>query len=301
MRSVPLTRRRFLSAVGAGAAVLSAGCSTGSPPSASAPNADLVELGKTGIRVPRIGLGTGSDGGAVQRGLGPEGLGRLVRHAYDRGVRYIDTADAYGTHELVRSAIQGLPREDLFILTKMPWQNPEFVADPLPVIDRYRSELGTDYLDALLIHCTTTPNWPGELRSMMDGFEEAAHRGWIRLKGVSCHGLPALTAATGTDWIDVHLVRFNPKGHHCDGDTGDWGEAGKLDVVTREVAGMHSRGRGILAMKIIGNGDFTQAEVRRESVRHAVRSGLVHAMTIGFRSEAEIEEALTHLQSALQS
>lgn len=302
MQSAPLSRRRFLSAAGAGIAAVTTRCSssrTSAPPASSA-TADLVDLGGTGARISRVGFGTGSNSGAIQRELGSDGFQRLFRYGYERGIRYIDTADGYRTHDLVRAAIRGIPREDLWILTKMPWENPEFVADPLSVIDRYRRELDTDYLDCLLIHCTTTPGWPDELRSMMDGFDEAVHRGWIRLKGVSCHGLPALSTAAGTDWVQVHLVRLNPQGHHCDGDTGDWSEPGKLDVVVGEVTDMRDRGRGVIAMKIIGNGDFVESEARKESIRYAVQSGLAHAMVIGFKSEVEIDEALTHLDQAVK-
>jgi 1-deoxyxylulose-5-phosphate synthase len=300
MHSASLSRRRFLSAAAAGFAALSTRCTATLPPPVPFLAADLVDLGQTGARISRLGMGTGTNSGAVQRELGADGFKRLVQYAYDRGVRYIDTASGYRTHDLVRNAIQGLPRDDLFILTKMPWENPEVAANPLPMIDRYRSELDTDYLDCLLIHCTTKSEWPTQLRSMMEGFEEAQHRGWIRHKGVSCHGLPALLSATSSDWVDVHLVRFNPKGHHCDGDSGDWESPGRLDVVVREVTAMHGRGRGIIGMKIIGNGDFTDLDTRRESVRYAVHSGLIHSMTIGFKSEAEIDEALNHLNSALR-
>lgn len=297
-----LSRRRFLSVAAGAGVVLSAGCSRpaeGLPSTASA--VDSVPLGRSGASICRIGLGTGSDGGSVQRALGRQGLDRLVRYAYDRGITYIDTADAYQTHDLIRTAIQGLPRERLWIQTKIPWQDPAFVADPLPVIDRYRRELDTDYLDSLLIHCTTTSDWSEQLKPMMDGIEEAVRRGWIRLKRVSCHGLPALQTATHTDWVDVHLVRLNPLGRHCDGDRGDWGEPSRLEVVVEEVAAMRSRGRGIIGMKIIGNGEFTDPERRRESIRYAVQSRLVDSMVIGFKSEAEIDEALANIQEALQS
>ncbi len=296
-----LSRRRFLSAAAGAGALLCSRCSRPAAGPSTSFEVDSVPLGKTGAAISRIGLGTGSDAGAVQRALGRDGFQRLLRYAYERGITYIDTADAYETHDLIRTAIQGLPRERLWIQTKIPWQDPSFVADPLPVIDRYRRELGTDYLDSLLIHCTTTADWTGRLEPMMDGIQEAVSRGWVRLKGVSCHGLPALQTATHAAWVDVHLVRLNPLGRHCDGDLGEWGEPARLDAVVAEVNAMRSHGRGIIGMKIIGNGEFTDAETRRESISYAVQSGLADAMVIGFKSESEVDEALANLAAALQA
>lgn len=293
-----LDRRAFLrhSATVLGAAVLA-------PPLARPAQAgptDLVPLGRTGVRIPRVGMGTGSNGGDVQRGLGQEAFTRLVREAFDRGVRYIDTADNYRIHEMVGKAIRGLPREQLFILTKMPWERAEFIERPLQALDRYRKELGVDYVDALLLHCTTKHSWPHDLRGMMDAFDTAKAKGLIRLKGVSCHGLPALTAATATSWVDVHLARVNARGHHMDGAAGVWSEPGNRDAAMKEIAAMHAAGRGVIGMKLVGNGDFKDPADRRRALEFAFTCGCVDAVTIGFASTAEIDEAIATVDTVLR-
>jgi aryl-alcohol dehydrogenase-like predicted oxidoreductase len=292
-------RRQFLRT---STAVLGAGI-VGFPRGAAAaglPHAgDLVALGRSGVRMPRLGMGTGSHGGEEQRGLGQEAFTRLVRHAFDRGIRYIDTADNYRTHAMVREAIKGLPREQLFILSKMPWERPEFRERPLEALDRYRRELGVEYIDALLIHCATKHTWPHDLRPMMDAFDEAKGKGLIRLKGVSCHGLPALTAATGTDWVDVQLARVNPQGRHMDGAAGEWAEPGNHDASVREIRAMHERGRGVIGMKIIGNGDFKAAADRQRSLEFVLTSGFVDAFVIGFGTTQQIDEAITRIDEIL--
>jgi hypothetical protein len=301
MKKHPVSRRSFLTlgaATAAGVLTARGGLSVfAAPPTASG----RVPLGRGGATISRIGIGTGSNGGQVQRDLGQEAFTRLVRHAYDRGVTYIDTADNYRTHEMVRRAVQGLPREELFILTKMPWHSDSFRETPLKELDRYRTELNTDYLDCLLIHCTTTSTWPEDLAKMIDAFGEAQQRGWIRLKGVSCHGLPALRRATHEDWIDVHLARVNPQGHHCDGATGEWAEAGDIGAAMKEISAMHARGRGVIGMKIVGNGDFTSAEDREKAVRYALSCGVVDSMVIGFKNTSEIDEAVERVDRNLRS
>jgi predicted aldo/keto reductase-like oxidoreductase len=308
-----LSRREFLrtsvtlTASGAAAAALArgrlaAGEAEDEPDeeTKTAPNpTDLVPLGKTGEKICRIGLGTGSNSGDVQRELGQEGFTRLIRHGYDRGIRFVDTADMYKIHEWVARAIKGLPREKLWIQTKMRWE-PQFIAEGAwKCLDRFRKELDTDYIDSLLIHCATTPNWPEELKAMRDVFDEAKEKKLIRVKGVSCHGLPALRAATKSDWVEVHLCRVNPQGRHVDGITGRWSEPGKTEEAFAEIRAMRGKGRGVIGMKIIGNGDFKKPEDREQSIRFAMQSRLVDAVVIGCKSPAEIDEALERMQRAL--
>ncbi|MCC6353014.1 MAG: aldo/keto reductase, partial [Verrucomicrobiae bacterium] len=151
-----VTRREFLLGASAAAAA------TLLPPSAAWPavpargtHADLMALGKCGVKASRLGFGTGSNGGRVQRDLGQDAFTELFRYAFDKGIRYIDTADNYKTHGMVAEAIKGLPREELFIVSKMPWRKAGVSDKPIETIERYLRELGTDYLDCLMIHCAT--------------------------------------------------------------------------------------------------------------------------------------------------
>ncbi len=292
-----LTRREFItaSAAFAGTALLSPTALAAAEPTKKRTAVDQVTLGKTGVKLSRLGLGTGSNSGEVQRALGREGFDRLIRYAYDQGITYIDTAESYKNHDWVRDAIKGLPREKLFIQTKMSGA-PE---KPMEVIDRFRKELNTDYFDSLLTHYATTPTWDDERKRVLDAIEEAKEKKIIRAKGVSCHGLPALTRATKVNWVEVHLVRLNPMGHKIDGATFKWEEQGNVPAVVEEVKAMRTQGRGIIGMKLIGNGDFTNPEQREKSIRYAFQSGLLDAAVIGFKSTAEIDEAIERINRAL--
>jgi diketogulonate reductase-like aldo/keto reductase len=168
------------------------------------------------------------------------------------GIRYIDTAKNYLTYGMMREALKPLPRDKYFLLSKMPsgGTGPE---DPLKTIDQYRQDLGVDYIDALLIHCTVTADWPERMKRVMDAFDEAQARGWIRAKGMSCHGLAALRVAAKSDWLEVQLARINPQGHHVDGDhptnphdpqrQGSRGDEGD-QVDARQGAGRHRHEAG---------------------------------------------------------
>jgi predicted aldo/keto reductase-like oxidoreductase len=298
MKSSHLSRRQFLeqSAALAGAACFTPALLTAAEPAGRRTAVDQVTLGKTGLKLSRLGVGTGTIGGNVQRGLGHEGFNRLLRYAYDQGITYFDTAQSYGTHEWVREAIKGLPREKLFIQSKMPGLPDK----PLEVIDRYRKELDTDYIDSLLMHCMVKRSWPDDQKRLMDAFEEAKAKKLIRAKGISCHSLPALGRSTETDWVEVQLVRVNPQAKHTDGpaETGDR-PGNDIQPVLKEIKAMRQKGKGIIAMKLIGNGDFTQPEDREQSIRFAMQCGLLDAAVIGFKSSAEIDEAIARMNRAL--
>jgi len=292
-----LNRREFLKT---SAAALSIGLAAPAVAGAARRTAsDQVTLGKSGVRLSRLGIGTGSNNGQVQRDLGQDGFTRLVHAAYDRGITYIDTAHNYQTHGMVREAIKGLPREKLFIQSKLPWDRPEFADHATEQIDRVRLELGTDYVDSLLIHCTTTHTWPADLRPMQDAYDEAKAKGHIRVKGVSCHGLPALSAAATHDWVDVHLARVNAQGRHMDGAKGDWSEKGERDVAMTHLRTMHERGHGIIGMKLIGNGEFIGAADRDAAMRFVLTCGCVDAVVVGVDSVAQLDETIDRMNRIL--
>jgi predicted aldo/keto reductase-like oxidoreductase len=295
-----ITRRQFLQSTAALAGgVLLSSCGLETTAKKTRQTAvDQVTLGSTGLKLSRLGIGAGSKGGSIQRALGQDGFTRLIRYAYDQGITYIDTADSYRTHPMVREAIKGLPREKLFIQSKMPG-TPE---KPLEVLDRYRKELGTDYIDSLLIHCAVRKDWDEERKVLVDAFEEAKDKQIIRAHGLSCHSLPALARAAQLDWVDVHLVRINPQGSHIDTPAEQWdavSDVSHVSAVTEQIKIMRQNRHGIIGMKLIGNGDFTNPEDREKSIRFAMQSGLLDAAVIGFKSPAEIDEAIERINNAL--
>lgn len=291
-----LTRRQFLKR-SAGTAALLTACSAGTAQKSAT---DLVPLGNTGLKISRLGIGCGTHGGRVQRELGTEGFNSLIRYAHERGITYLDTADGYRTHTFIRDAIKGLPREDFFILTKMRGRS----EDPFKDLDRFRQELDTDYIDVVLIHCQINEDWDKARQKMMDAFSEAKTRGIIKAHGVSCHSLPATARAAELGWVDVNLVRINPQGVNIDTpDIKVFTESSPKYVpsVTEQLGVMRQNGHGIIGMKIIGEGVFTDLEDRKKSIAFAMQPGLVDSITIGVKSIAEIDEAILNMNEALKA
>jgi aryl-alcohol dehydrogenase-like predicted oxidoreductase len=296
-----LSRRQFMkfSSLAAGAAALAPSRMLGEAAPAVRTAADTVTLGNTGIKLSRLGMGTGSDNGRTQSALGKDAFIRLIHYAYDQGIRYFDCAEAYVTFGWIADAIKGLPRDQLFIQSKIDGKP----ADVLARIDHHRKNFNTDYVDSMLIHCMVKDGWTDEWKRVMDGFDEARDKQWIRAKGVSCHDLPALRAAVASDWTQVHLVRVNPQGRHVDGLVPEkWNKPSPpndVNPVLAELQTMHAKGRGVIGMKIIGNGEFVDAADREKSIRFAMSRPEINAVVIGFKNTDEVDEAILRINRAL--
>ncbi len=288
------TRRDFLKTVAAGAGALALGATGGG---ALRTATDRVTLGRSGVVVSRLGMGTGTNGGQVQRALGQEAFTRLIRHGLERGITFFDTADNYnGMHEMLRAALVGVDRSRIQIQCKIPGDK---YADPLAELDRFRKEVGTDYFDTFLIHHVRTADWPSTQRRLMDQLETAKERGAIRAHGVSIHGLEPLAAAPAVDWLDMAFVRVNHNGTHMDGPTGAWSEPGRRDEALGHIRRLHDRGAGVVGMKLVGNGNFTDPAVREQSIRFVMGLPYVDAVVMGFKTPQEIDEALRRMNAAL--
>ncbi len=289
------TRRDFLKATLATAAL-------GAAPARAAKRSatDWVTLGKSGVKVTRLAFGTGTFSGRVQRELGQDGFNRLVRHAYDRGIRFFETADNYrGMPQMLATALKGIPRDSYKLMTKVPLRD---AADPRPVIERYRKDLDSEYFDILLMHCVRNPTWPEDLKRLQDEISEAKVRKIVAAQGASVHGLPGLRVFPGNQWLQIAMIRMNHNGVKMDTEsTRDVDEPGKVDEVVTHTRKVHAQGMGVISMKLAGEGAFVTREDRQKALKFAMGLGVVDSVTIGFKSAAEIDEAIENMDLALNA
>ena len=249
--------------------------------------ADVVTLGKTGIQTSRLAMGTGTVGyghHSNQTALGIKGLSELLLNGYDHGLRFFDAADSYGSHPHVAEALKRVARDKVTVLTKT-WARD--AATARADLDRFRRELGTEYLDICLIHCVTEADWTERFRPVMDVLSEAKAKGIIRAHGCSCHSIEALRAAAKSPWVEVDLVRINPIGSHMDADP---------ETVAGVVREMRAAGKAIVGMKILGQGDLRTRQ--DEALKYALGLGLLDAFTIGAESRAEQEDVIQRITAA---
>lgn len=292
------TRRDFLKASIAAGALCGAGGAMGQTTKRSA--TDWVTLGKSNVKVTRLAFGTGSHGGRVQRELGQPEFTRLVRHAYDRGIRFFETAESYhGMPEMLSIALKGLPRDSYKLMTK--YSTPAG-GDPAPKIDQFRKQLDTEYIDILLLHCLRPPTWKTEYSSLQDGFSEAKHKKVILAQGASVHGLPALRTFPGDQWLEIAMIRMNHNGTRMDTpDTKDVDAPGRVDEVVAHTKKVHEQGMGVISMKLVGEGRFTNAEDRDAAMKFAMNLGCVDAVTLGFKNTGEIDEAIERMNRVMNA
>ena len=248
---------------------------------------DTVALGNTGIRTSRLAMGTGTigyGGHSNQTALGIDGLSKLLLNGYDNGLRFFDSANGYGSHPHVAEALKHVDRSKVTVMTKDDSRDPKTVRANL---DRFRRELGTDYIDVYLIHCVTEADWDTRYRPIMDILEEAKQKKIIRAHGVSCHSIEALRAAAKSPWVEVDLARINPIGSHMDADPA---------TVISVLKEMKVQGKAVIGMKILGQGDLRNRQ--DEAIKYALSLGILDAFTIGAESKTEQEDLLRRIAAA---
>jgi predicted oxidoreductase len=310
-RKQRVTRREALSGLAAGFATLHcAGAETGAEnaplaPAAGAPGVlgtagappvaqlepappvpksatDLVPLGATGLMVSRLAMGSGSFGGSGtsdQTKLGVNVFADLLEASYERGISFWETADMYGAHAHVGEGLRRVGRENIVLLTKSIARTRE---DMERDIARFLEELGTDYLDVVLVHQAESPTWTTERAGAMEALTEAKARGVVRAHGVSCHTLVALELAAETDWVEVDLARINPFGTHMDASPAE-----VIAVLDR----MKAASKGVIGMKILGRFD--------EAIAHAVNLACIDCFTIGFTDTRQLDEVMEKIANVV--
>jgi aryl-alcohol dehydrogenase-like predicted oxidoreductase len=256
---------------------------------------EWVTLGKSNVKVTRLAFGTGSFSGRVQRELGQEEFTKLVRYAYDRGIRFYETAESYGNmHEMLGIALKGIPRDSYRLMSKVTTKPG---VDPQEKFDELRKLANTEYFDIMLLHWQHTGTWPADTVRWQDGIMEAQHRQAIVSHGASMHGLPALRQAPKFQWLDVAMIRMNHKGASMDAEDFATTGLGNVPEVVSHVKEVKKNNVGVVSMKLIGEGTFNR-EDRQAAMKFAFRNAGVDTVTVGYKNTAEIDEAIENLNAA---
>ena len=249
---------------------------------------DVIELGPAKIKVSRMGVGTGTYGAGQSsnqlRALGVNGVADMLKAAYDKGIFLWDTADAYGTHDAVKVALKKVPREKVTILTKTDAWN---AAKTKEDIDRFLKELGTDYIDILLLHTRMSATWNEEDKGSMEVMAEAKQKKIIRSVGISCHSVGAMQVAAKNPWLDICMVRLNPAGERMDDEPG---------VVLPIVKAMKAGGKGTVGIKVLGEGNLTEGQSLNDALRYALTKDALSCFSLGCESLKEVEDNIARIE-----
>src|SRR5256885_3996075 len=255
-----------------------------------------ITLGKSNVKVTRLAFGTGSFSGKVQRDLGQDGFTRLVRYAYDQGIRFFETAESYGEmHRMLGVALKGIPRDTYRIMSKVTTFHD---GSPAEKFDELRKLANTDYFDIMLLHWQHTATWPSDSARWQDGILEAQSKKIILGRGASVHGLPALRRMPDNKFLQVAMIRMNHKGKSMDAEDYNTGGPGDVRHGGSHVPPGRQHGMGVISMKLAGEGTFDR-EDRKAAMRFAFRNAGVDCVTVGYKNTAEIDEAIENLNLAL--
>src|SRR5579872_5490004 len=293
----PYSRREFLkTGVAAGAVA----ASVGSLPLHGANKrtaTDLVTLGKSNLQVTRLAFGTGSNNGHVQYALGQAEFNKLVAHAYERGIRFFETSESYMTPAMLGEALKPFPRESYVLMSKVTTDEG---VDPRQRFDEMRRTSKTEYFDIMLLHWQHDDKWVSTTSRWQDGILAEQERKTIRTRGASVHGLPALRQMPGNKWLQIAMIRMNHNGTRMDGPTyADYNYPDHVSEVVDHVKQVKSEGMGVISMKLIGDGTFTQHSDRQVAMRFAFQNAGVDCVTVGFKNTREVDEAIDNLNLAL--
>ena len=287
-----INRREFLGrslALGAAATLpLEAGCAESNAPASIRRATDVFEISPAKIKVSRMGVGTGTYGAGHEsnqlRALGANGVADMLCAAHDKGIILWDTADAYGTHAAIKIALKKIPREKVTIMTKTDaWTADKTKAD----IDRFLKELGTDYIDILLLHTRMSPTWDKDDKGSMDVMAEAKDKKILRAVGISCHSVETMQVASKHPWLDICMVRLNPAGERMDDSP---------EVILPIVKQAKANGKGTVGIKVLGEGSLTGGKEHDDALRYALTKDALHAFSIGCESLKEVEDNIARVE-----
>ncbi len=303
MKKHKLTRRQFVSTISAGAGTVLLGkvafALPEQPRTLSADPFQIVTLGKSGIKSTLLGMGTGFSGYNRSSNITRAGVAEsIIRQAYEKGIRFFDCADSYGTHPFTKAALKGIPRDNYTLSSKI-WVSQGGIPEPERpdadiVVERFRKELNTDYLDIVQIHCMTDPQWTDKQKKQMDILENLKAKNIIRAHGVSVHSLEAMEAALNSSWVDIIHVRVNPYGDSMD----------KKDpsLVIPVIEKLHKSGKGVIGMKLIGNGKFRDdSDKINASLKYVLGLGFVDMIIVGFELPEQIDNYVARVENTLKA
>ncbi len=301
MGKLHMNRRKFVNALGIGTAhiLLSNPLYSCSSTPVSTNPLQTIKLGNSGIKTTLLGFGTGIHAANRTCFLTKQESQKsiaLLEYAYEKGIRNFDCADTYGTHGFIAEALAGKEREK-YTLTSKIWFREGGIPEPERpdaniVIDRFRKELKTDYLDLVQIHCMVDENWTETMKPQMDILSDLKAKGIIRAHGVSVHSLDAMKAAVKSPWVDVIHVRINPYGIAMD--------KPEPKEVVEVIHQLHDAGKGVIGMKLVGNGKLRNDSKKIDnSLRFVLGLKSVNMMVVGFEEKKQIDNYMERMKSAL--
>lgn len=245
-----------------------------------------VNLGNTGLKVSKPGFGA-FDFGLPSLNISPEEGGRILIEACKLGVNFWDTSDDYGSHPHVASALKQVLRREVVVATKTSAKNGEQAKSSL--VNSLR-ELGTDYVDIFLLH-NVKSDWIDGCHQVLGELNEMKTAGIVKAVGLSTHSVTFVREASKFKELDVIMTicckasqaTINSFQPHIPL------EDGSIEEMFHAIKLAHSRGKGIVAMKVLGTA-APLVKNYKSSIRSIAKLDFVDAMVIGMKNLNEVKK-----------
>ncbi len=241
---------------------------------------EMMELGKTGLMVSRLCFGTGHLD-HIGENFAPERGAELLVYALENGVNFWDTAQSYGSHAHVRLALEQVGREKVIVNTKIGSKTLE---EGRAAIDKALDELGTDYVDSMMLHGVQSVDEFEERQGCLEALLEAKAAGKVRHVSASTHRSSGavMEAMAASEDIEVVLSVLNKEGVGLEGD---------LETHKGLLRAIHEAGKGVMIMKLMDEGKVPDEDAE-EWIGWGFEFPHAHCVNLGLTSEEEIDTAV---------
>ena len=283
---------------------------------------EYITIGSEPLRISRVGFGTGSSGYSginLQTQLTTKQLAGVLAYAYEKGINFWDTGYSYGTYPHICEALKRIPRQKIVIATKFSDSFGKSINQK--IIETLRA-LKTDYLDICVLHGVRNAFEMKMRFSALNTLLKAKKKGYVRLVGLSAHGIGAIEGVLGNNDIDILFARINWSGVSMD--AYQEGVLSKFvaipyvkevarkiipkslvpsfsaqvesmqsnereqEIVRHLLSQCHSLNKPVIAMKVFGAGKLTNET--EKSIRFVMSSRYVSSFLLGMTSKKEVSE-----------
>ncbi len=280
-----------------------------------------VELGKTGIKVSRLGIGTGTglpSGHCAQALMDTNELAGLLLYSLDRGINHWDTAFQYNTYSHIKEALKQVRRSDVVLTTKFSAAHEK---ETIRDFNTTLNDLNVDYVDVCLLHGVRT-NTELQMRSgALNAMVKLKKEGKVRAVGLSSHGLGVLKSVLEMPELDLVWGRINYAGLHMDTEClGMYDQMASVywlkkcykllpervkllirpkashepipedarNEVEETLQKIHSQSKGIVGMKVLAEGMLR--DDAEKAIKYVNSLSFVDSFIIGMLNKEEVDE-----------
>lgn len=244
-------------------------------------------LGNTKLEVTPVGMGV-LPIGPNQRALPVSEGAAIIRHALDRGINFIDTAQYYQTSPYIREALKGTNYEPV-ISSKCLKDDYKSMAE---AIEEARRDMDRDVIDIFLLHEVRTGRF-AEKEAAWACLHDAKAKGLVKAIGISTHHVDVTAAMAEVPDCEIVFPLINYAGLGIRKGSG----TGSAQEMMEAIKACYKAGKGIFAMKAFGGGVLT--DNYQKALSYVLEKPEIHSCMIGFGSVQDVDDLFDYVEGRM--